>query len=296
MNATSALVIAAAGLAIGPLPGGDFAHAAGQDLTVRRDTASTATLAFADRGMRTVDLRTINGTIKVTTDGGGDVRLTVSRHTAAERESDLPDADRDVRLDTSSGGGVVSAIVRDRDDVCGESNTNSRHDSWWDRRRYQVRVDLVAVIPQGARIRLCTINGESVVATGSFGEFDISNVNGRVEVTGVRGAGRAVTVNGPVDVTFAESPRDSSEFRSVNGNVIVRFPSDLSADLKLKTFHGELLTDFDVQPLPTPATPQERNGHVIYRSGTTTVRVGRGGPTLSFDTLNGDVRILRASR
>jgi len=295
MKTTSVLVFAIGAITTGSTLGVDLARAADQDLAVRRETSSTTTLALADGGTRTVDLRTVNGTIKVTTDGGREVRLTTTRRTAAERESDLADADRDVRLETASQGGTVSAIVHDRDNVCGESN-NSRNDSWWDRRRYQVRVDLVAVIPQGTRIRLCTINGESVVANGTFGEFDISNVNGRVEVTGVRGSGRAVTVNGPVDVTFAESPRDASEFRTVNGNVIVRFPSDLSADLRLKTFHGELLTDFDVQSLPTAATRHERNGHVIYRAGTTTVRVGRGGPTLTFDTLNGDVRILRAGR
>ena len=295
MNTTSAFVIAIGAVAIGSMLRVDLAGADDQDLRVRREASSITTLTFADGGTRTVDLRTINGTIKVTTDGGRDVRLTTTRRTAAEREIDLADADRNVRLETASQGGTVSAIVHDRENVCGESN-NSRNDSWWDRRRYQVRVDLVAVIPQGTRIRLCTINGESVVANGTFGEFDVSNVNGRVEVTGVRGSGRAVTVNGPVDVTFAESPRDGSEFRTVNGNVIVRFPSDLSADLKLKTFHGELLTDFDVQSLPTTSTRQERNGRVIYRAGTTTVRVGRGGPTLTFDTLNGDVRILRVGR
>ncbi len=295
MQTTLPLVIAVGAIAIGAALGGDLARAADQDLPVRREATATTTLAFADGGMRTVDLRTINGTITVTTDRGRDVRLTVTRRTAAERESDLATADRDVRLETSSQGGTVSAIVHEGDDVCGESN-NGKNDSWWDRRRYRVHLDLVAVIPQGTRIRLCTINGASIIATGAFGEFDVSNVNGRIEITGVRGSGRAVTVNGPVDVTFAESPRDASEFRSVNGNVIVRFPGDLSADLKLKTFHGQLLTDFDVQSVPTPATREERNGHVVYRAGSTTVRVDRGGPTLTFDTLNGDVRILRAGR
>jgi DUF4097 and DUF4098 domain-containing protein YvlB len=126
----------------------------------------------------------------------------------------------------------------------------------------------------------------------------VSNVNGRIEVSGVRGSGRAVTVNGPVAVTFAQSPRDVSEFRSVNGNVVVTFPGDLAADLRLKTFNGQLLTDFDVQPLPVDtAVGQQRAGRFVYRSnGTTAVRVGAGGPQLTFDTLNGDVRILRAGR
>jgi len=159
-------------------------------------------------------------------------------------------------------------------------------------------VDLVAVVPHGVRVWLCTVNSDAVIATGRLADFDVSNVNGRVEVAGVRGSGRAVTVNGPVTVTFAESPRDASEFRTVNGNVVVTFPADLAADLRLKTFHGQLLTDFDVQPLPVQATASEQpKGRFVYRSGgMTIVRVGRGGPPLSFETLNGDVRILRSAR
>ncbi len=271
---------------------------AAPDMPIHRESSSNVVLRFDAAGMRTVDLRTISGSIRLTTERRDDVRLTLTRRTDAEREDDLPAADRDVRLETSTRGATVSATVRDRDQVCGES-TSGRHDSWWERPRYHVRVDLTAVVPAGTRVRLCTVNGEAVVATGELSEFDVSNVNGRIELAGVRGSGRARTVNGPVQVTFAESPRDASEFRTVNGDVTVTFPRDLAANLRLKTFHGELLTDFDVQPVPTPtpALREERNGKVVYRSGGfTTVRAGGGGPELTFDTLNGDVRILRSAR
>jgi hypothetical protein len=285
--------------AIALLLGGAGAQAAPPqgDLPIHREMSSTVTLPFAEAGTRTVDLRTINGTIRVTTEDRRDVKLSVTRRTDAERESDVADADRDVRLDTSPRGATVAAVVHEREDVCGESNRSPR-DSWWDRQRYRVRIDLVAVVPHGTRIRLCTINGSDIVATGAFADFDVSNVNGRVEVSGVRGSGRAITVNGPVTVTFAESPRDASEFRTVNGSVVVTFPPDLSADLRLKTFHGDLLTDFDVEPLPVQTTSRTKaDGRVVYRAGgSTAVRIGRGGPLLTFDTLNGDVRILRAGR
>jgi DUF4097 and DUF4098 domain-containing protein YvlB len=272
--------------------------AAAPDMPVHRETSSNMVLRFEAAGTRTVDLRTISGTIRLTTGNREDVRLTLTRTTDAERESDLATADRDVRVETSTSGATVTASIRDREQSCGESNT-WRRDSWWDRPRYRVRVDLTAAVPAGARVRLCTINGEAIVATGVLGDFDVSNVNGRIELSGVRGSGRATTVNGPVSVTFAESPRDASEFKTVNGDVVVTFPGDLSANLRLKTFHGELLTDFDVQTLPaqTRAVREERNGRTVYRSGGfTTVRAGGGGPELTFDTLNGDVRILRAAR
>lgn len=271
---------------------------AAPDLPIHRESTSSVVLRFESAGPRTVDLRTIAGSIRLITDTRDDVRLTLIRRTAAEREDDLPAADRDVRLETSTRGATVSAIVHERNQVCGESMSGGR-DSWWERPRYQVRVDLTAVVPAGTRVRLCTVNGEAVVATGELGEFDVSNVNGRIELAGVRGSGRATTVNGAVRVTFAESPRDASEFKTVNGDVTVTFPRDLAANLRLKTFHGDLLTDFDVQSVPAQPQPirSERNGRVRYRSGGfTTVRAGGGGPDLTFDTLNGDVRILRAAR
>jgi hypothetical protein len=271
---------------------------AAPDMPVRRETSSHLTLRFEAGGLRTVDLRTISGSIRVTTENRDDVRLTLTRRTRAEREADLITADRDVRLDTSTRGAAVAAFVRDREQTCGE-NFNSGRDSWWDRQRYHVDVDLTAVIPAGTRVRLCTINGEAVIATGAFDDFDVSNVNGRIELSGVRGSGRATTVNGPVTVTFAGAPRDNSEFKSVNGDITVAFPSNLDADLQLKTMHGELLTDFDVEPLPmqAQATRSTAKGRYVYKAGgATRVRVGRGGPELNFETLNGDVRILRGGR
>lgn len=267
------------------------------ELRVHRESSPTITLPFAEPGAQTVDLGTISGSIRLTSEDRRDVRLTAFRRTDAERESDLPDADRGVRLDTAAHAATVSATVHDREQVCGASSTVAR-DAWWDRPRYRVSVDLEAVVPNGSRIRLCIINGGTIVASGRLADFDVSNVNGRIDVSGVRGSGRATTVNGPVAVTFAESPRDTSEFRSVNGNVVVTFPGDLAADLRLKTFNGQLLTDFDVEPLPMDTAVGERQkGRFVYRSkGMTAVRVGRGGPQLTFETLNGDVRILRAAR
>jgi hypothetical protein len=272
--------------------------AAAPDMPVQREVESQVVLRFDAAGIRTVDLRTVTGSIRVTTESRDDVRLRVTRRTRAEREADLATADRDVRLDTATEGATVSALVRDREQTCGEPNT-ARRDSWWDRARYQVEASLEAVVPPGTRIRLCTVNGEAIVASGVFADFDVTNVNGRIELTGIRGSGRAKTVNGPVRVTFHQSPRDASEFHTVNGDVIVTFPRDLSATLRLKTFNGELLTDFDVETLP--AQPRvirdSRNGLTRYRSGGfTSVRAGGGGPELTFETLNGDVRILRAAR
>jgi hypothetical protein len=83
----------------------------------------------------------------------------------------------------------------------------------------------------------------------------------------------------------------------VNGNVDVSFPDGLGADFAMKTFNGGLFTDFDAQPLATtaPAAGERRSGRFVYRANEfTRVRVGSGGPEITFETLNGNVRARRA--
>jgi hypothetical protein len=82
----------------------------------------------------------------------------------------------------------------------------------------------------------------------------------------------------------------------VNGRIDATMPATLAADLRLRTLHGELLTNFDTTATPAPAASSERrNGRYVYRSNRfTSVRIGTGGPELTFETLNGDVRVRKA--
>jgi hypothetical protein len=255
------------------------------------------TLHFATGGDRTLDVRAINGSIHVSSGDGGDVQLDVRKSVRAESDNDLYEAQRAVRLDIVERTTRIEAIVRDsRGEVCGEPSDGNRD---WQRRRYEVTFDFTIRVPAGTGLRLCTINGGDVLVEGTDGDFEVDNVNGRITMENIRGSGDARTVNGPLKISFAENPRAPSVFTTVNGNVMATFQDGLSADLKMKTFNGGLFTDFDVQPLAQASgtSAERRNGRVVYRSNTfTMVRVGSGGPEMTFETLNGDVRVLRAPR
>ena len=272
-----------------------------RDYSITRHDVVERTLRFAAGDVHTLDLRVINGSIQVTGDGGNDVRLRIDRTVEADREQFIDEARRDVRLDTLDGADTVGLVVREpHGAACGEPyNNNGSREPWWDRARYRVRTDVTVHVPATARFRVCGINTKTIDIAGVSGDFDVTNVNGAVTVRGVRGSGRATTVNGAVTVAFLETPRDESLLKTVNGDVTATFPSSLSADLKLKTFHGELFTDFDVTPVAARATaaPDRRNGRYVYRAGGfTLVRAGGGGPEVTLETLNGDVRVVRATR
>ena len=89
----------------------------------------------------------------------------------------------------------------------------------WEHVHYEVRYDFTIRVPRDAALRLCTINGGDVIVTGTQANFDVSNVNGLIDMKNVAGSGRAHTVNGPITVTFTANPTQASSFKTVNGNV-----------------------------------------------------------------------------
>src|SRR5688572_7398993 len=259
------------------------------------ESAVTRTLVFAAGGGRTLDVRNINGFIRVEGTSDAAAQISIRKVIRAATRDDLADGQRDVRLDFRDGAPRAEAIVSDRrGHVCGEPWNDRGERS--DRVHYDVRFDFTIRVPRDTALRLCTINGGDVIVNGTRGDFTVDNVNGLIDMKAVAGSGRAHTVNGPVSVTFTANPRQPSSFKSVNGNVDVSFVDGLSADLAMKTFNGGLFTDFEVQPLANTvaAAGERRNGRFVYRANEfTRVRVGNGGPELTFETLNGSVRARR---
>jgi Toastrack DUF4097 len=261
------------------------------------ESTITRTLAFAAVSGRLLDVRNLNGFLHVTAGGGPNVEMSVHKTIRARSDADKAEAERDVRLDFVERAPRVEAIVRDRrNHVCGE---DSRDDRDWGRVYYDVQFDFTIRVPRDVQLRLCTINSGDLTVDGTRGNFDVDNVNGRIDMTGVAGSGSAHTVNGGVKVSFTANPSAASSFKTINGNVDVYFQDGLSADLRMKTMNGGLFTDFDAQPLPSLASTsgERRNGRFVYRANEfTRVRVGRGGPEITFETLNGSVRAIRAGR
>jgi hypothetical protein len=262
----------------------------------REESTISRTLSFGAAGDRTLDVRAIHGSIRVVAADRADVQLDVQRTVRAETDADFDEAERDVALEITDGASRIEAIVRERGEgSCGEE---SQYRGRWRRARYMVSHDFAIQVPRDTRLRLCTVNGGEIVVDGTRSDFELDNVNGRIIMADIRGSGRAHTVNGAIVAKFAEQPRRESGFKTLNGDVVVGFPADLAADLRMKTFQGGLFTDFEVQALPQPvAMAERRGGGFVYRSNQfTLVRAGRGGPELTFETFNGSVRVLSASR
>jgi hypothetical protein len=267
-------------------------------LTVSDESTITRTLRFTGGGERLLDVRLISGSILVSGSDAADVEVEVRRRIRAESNADIAAADRAVTLEFVEDAARVGALVRDQHQhVCGEPSEGSARNEW-QRRPYEVAFDLTIRVPRRTRLRLCTINGGEIRVDRTIGDFQINNVNGRITMANIEGAGSAETVNGPVDLGFTSPPRATSLVKTVNGDVTIRVPDGLSADVQLKTFNGGLFSDFDVEALPQPAaTPERRNGRFVLRTNEyARVRIGGGGPEMTFETFNGDVRVVKERR
>jgi hypothetical protein len=238
-----------------------------------------------------VEVSTISGNIRVVGHDDASVDVVVRKTVRAETAADADAAEAAVGLEMAEGAGAIRLLghVEKQPGCDWETITRRRT-----RPRYHVAFDFEVRVPRSTRLRLCTVNGGAVHVVGTAGDFEIDNVNGGITLSGMRGSGRAETVNGAVSAEFAENPKAASSFKSVNGDLDVIFQRNLAANLLMKTFNGALFTDFDVTPLPTPASGVERrNGMTVYRgSRFTGYRVGKGGPEITLDAFNGSIRIV----
>ena len=133
-----------------------------------------------------------NGTIRVTGDGGADVRLEATMAFDAETKEALSMAQRDVTIEEAARKALtVTIAVRDGGaPTCGEQG-NWRQPAWWDRRRYDAEVTLTIQVPRDVRVRLCTVNGgEAVVRHG--GRLRRVERQRPHRAQGMRGSGRGL--------------------------------------------------------------------------------------------------------
>ena len=228
----------------------------------------------------------IEGSIRVTGYDGSTVEMDAVRTIRARSKDDVELAKKEVELQITDKNNRIELYV-DGPFRCENRGRRER------RLPYRVNYDFEIKVPRSCNLDLSTVNNGDIRVDGVSGKFDVQNVNGKVEMNEVAGSGRAHTINGGVTVQFTRNPEADSSFSTINGSVDVAFRPGLSADCWFKTFNGSAYTDFQVQALPQPAIEQGRQGtKFVYKSNRFAgVRIGKGGPQIKFDTLNGNIHV-----
>jgi hypothetical protein len=233
----------------------------------------------------------INGEINVVGYDGDSIELVAHREIKAESAGKIEEAKQEVKLDIKEEKGKIVLYVdapwRTRDGI------NYRG---WHYYGYDVIYDFDLKVPHKTSLYLATVNHGKVLVRSVEGEFEVRNVNAGIEMSDINGPALVKTVNGPIKVSFSRNPGSECSFKTVNGKIEVVLHDGLNADFRLKTFNGKVYTDFDFESLPRDEnTVEERKGmrRIFRRGSSSAVRVGKGGPKHSFDTLNGSIYVLK---
>ncbi|MEO8594973.1 MAG: hypothetical protein ABI759_16760 [Candidatus Solibacter sp.] len=232
----------------------------------------------------------IHGFVHVTGYGGSQVQVSIEKHIFADSSEALAEAKRSVKMDMSQQGNFVR-LYEDGPFRNGNDGTNYRGDRYYG---YRVVFDFEVQVPFDTELVLKTVNQGNIIVKKTTGDYEIRGLNGGIEMEDIAGSGSVHTLNGKVKVSYTRNPTKATEYKTLNGSVDIYFQRDLNAELKFKKLNGAIYTDFEVAAVPRKADAGEnRDGKFVYRSGGGRVagRAGKGGPELSFDTLNGNIRL-----
>jgi DUF4097 and DUF4098 domain-containing protein YvlB len=107
----------------------------------------------------------------------------------------------------------------------------------------------------------------------------------------------AHTFSGNITVTFAKvTPGKPMSFSTWAGDIDVTFPSSIKATVKMKSEHGEIYSDFDIQ-IDTSVQKIEKDERIEggqYKISFDKYIMGKingGGPEFVFNTYGGDILI-----
>lgn len=264
---------------------------------VEESSTREETLAFpAGAAERVLRVCNVAGSVSARGYDGAAVRLVVRQTFRGDTRGDLARAKEELGLRIEREGGAIDLAAGGR---CGCrrdcDGDGKRHDGW---DGIGARHDFELRVPRGVRVELGTVNEGDVTLRDHRGDFRLSNVNGPVAALDVAGSGSVTTVNGRVEVRFAENPRRATSFRSVNGEIDVTFRPGLAAELSFRTLNGEVYTDLplDDTAVARASHDPEKGRHVLRKGWRTRAAGDGGGIELSFTTVNGDIYLRDASR
>jgi hypothetical protein len=159
-------------------------------------------------------------------------------------------------------------------------------------------VHLTAQVPVATSITVSLVNGGDLVIENISGEIDANNTNGAIKINNVAGTVVAHALNDDVTVRMDKiAPGKPMSFSSLNGDIDVTFPADTKARLKLKSEHGEIYSDFDLNMEATSRQPmvednrQKGGKYRVQFDRAMYATINGGGQEIQLTTLNGKIMI-----
>ena len=158
-------------------------------------------------------------------------------------------------------------------------------------------VDLMIQVPYSTSLELQAFNNGNIVVENVKGEIEVGHHNGSLTLNNISGNVLAHNFNGDILVTFVEiASGKPMSFSTWNGDIDVTFPSNIKANVKMKSDRGDVYSDFDIQLDKSPQrvvedSRKERGKYRISFEKYITGTINGGGPEYLFKTYHGDILI-----
>lgn len=156
-------------------------------------------------------------------------------------------------------------------------------------------LDFLVKVPAHFSMDLQTINHGKIVVSGVEGSHEVSNTNGPITMNNIRGSVIADALNKDIKITFDKvNPKAPMMFSSLNGDVDISFPSNVKANITVKSEFGDVFTDFEITKSKNQElvkTTKNNNVYRVKREKGFSGSINGGGVTFNFKTLNGDILI-----
>ncbi len=223
---------------------------------------------------KAIEIKGVNGDVRAVA-GSGDVEVTAVKHA---RRSD-PD---DVKIEVVQHEDGVTICAVYPSDGRRENTCEAGDGGHMNVRDNDVTVDFTVRVPAGVRFVGTTVNGE-VEAAHLSSDVQATSVNGSIRISTTEYA-EARTVNGSIVAAMGRATwSDALGFTTVNGAITLELPADLSTEVRATTVNGDIQTDFPLM--------------VTGRLGPRSLRgtIGSGGRRLALETVNGSIRLRKAS-
>ncbi len=239
----------------------------------------------------------IEGNVEVEAYDGNTIEMELKKTVRASRADDVKLGMDELSIDVSEGENYVKVMMTapNMEDKTypEELNCNWNWQRHSEKRYYRYSYDYKVRVPRKISVKISTVNNGDLLIKDVEGEVYANNVNGDVELTNIRENTKAHTVNGHIEVSYSAMPSEFGDFQTVNGDIEIIAPKNGGAVYSFDTQWGEVYSDFEFSKKLAPkVTSNKKNGGTRFKiSGSNGYQVGNGGPSMEFETLNGNVRI-----
>lgn len=287
------LTLLAAGCALGcaqpqPATAQEFKTHVSKEFSLKKPAAAS-----------TLCIYNIFGNVKVEGYSGDKVLIEVDQKLSAKTDEYLEEGKKEFRLEFEDAVDTLTAYIAEPYD----SRPNREWKRNWGNTRnihYKYHLNFTIKVPFAMNLNVSTVNEGDVTVKDVTGSLSVHNVNGDITVANAKdGAITASTVNGDVIVNHVSAPPTEARYHTINGKLDITYPANLSADLSFKSMNGSFYTDFEevaYLPIKVVKTEEKKASGTVYKLNKgTDVRIGNGGRSYRFETLNGNVYIKKQS-